>query len=68
MDYRKLNAVTKKESYPLPRIDDALDALSGSKIFTTLDLQSTQVFKFHCTRSLWRRRPLFLMLAYMSKM
>ena len=40
VDYRKLNAVTKKDSYPLPRIDDALDALSGSKIFTTLDLQS----------------------------
>ena len=40
VDYRKLNAVTKKDSYPLPRIDDALDALSGSKYFSTLDLQS----------------------------
>ena len=40
VDYRKLNAVTRKDSYPLPRIDDALDALSGSKYFTTLDLQS----------------------------
>ena len=40
VDYRKLNAVTRKDSYPLPRIDDALDALSGSKFFTTLDLQS----------------------------
>ena len=40
IDYRKLNTVTKKDSYPLPRIDDALDALSGSKYFSTLDLQS----------------------------
>ena len=40
VDYRKLNAVTRKDSYPLPRIDDALDALSGAKYFTTLDLQS----------------------------
>ena len=40
VDYRKLNAVTRKDSYPLPRIDDVLDSLSGSKYFTTLDLQS----------------------------
>ena len=40
IDYRKLNAVTRKDSYPLPRIDDALDSLAGSKYFTTLDLQS----------------------------
>ncbi len=40
IDYRKLNAVTKKDSYPLPRIDDALDSLAGSKYFSTLDLQS----------------------------
>lgn len=40
VDYRKLNDVTKKDSYPLPRIDDTLDTLSGSKWFSTLDLQS----------------------------
>ena len=40
IDYRKLNAVTRKDAYPLPRIDDALDALSGSKWFSTLDLIS----------------------------
>ena len=36
IDYHKLNAVTRKDSYPLPRIDDALDALSGSKYFQRL--------------------------------
>jgi hypothetical protein len=39
-DYRKLNACTEQESYPLPRQDDALEALSGSKYFTTADLTS----------------------------
>jgi transposase InsO family protein len=40
IDYRKLNQVTRKDAYPLPRIEDNLDALSGSRWFTTLDLLS----------------------------
>ena len=40
VDYRKLNAVTRKDSFPLPRIDDAIDSLRGAKYFTTLDMQS----------------------------
>ena len=39
-DYRKLNEVTVKDSYPLPRIDDCLDALAGCRWFSTLDLCS----------------------------
>ena len=39
LDYRKLNMVTIKDSHPLPRVDDALDALSGSAWFSTVDLQ-----------------------------
>ncbi|GBN37862.1 Retrovirus-related Pol polyprotein from transposon 297 [Araneus ventricosus] len=40
VDYRKLNEITKKDNYPLPRIYDTLDALNGSQWFTTLDLKS----------------------------
>ena len=40
IDYRKLNEVTQKDSYPLPRIDDSLDALRGSQWFSCLDLAS----------------------------
>lgn len=40
VDYRKLKELTKKDSYPLPRVDTTLDALSGSSWFSTLDLKS----------------------------
>ncbi|GBM38864.1 Retrovirus-related Pol polyprotein from transposon 297 [Araneus ventricosus] len=40
VDYRKLNEITIKDSYPLPRIDDTLDALNRSQWFSTLDLKS----------------------------
>ncbi len=40
VDFRKLNQVTKKNSYPLPLIDDVLTLLGKSKYFTSLDLKS----------------------------
>ncbi|GBM92433.1 Retrovirus-related Pol polyprotein from transposon 297 [Araneus ventricosus] len=40
VDYRKLNEITIKDSYPLPRIDDTLGALNGRQWFSTLDLKS----------------------------
>ena len=40
VDFRKLNQVTKKNSYPLPLIDDILALLGKAKFFTSLDLKS----------------------------
>ncbi|UYV70530.1 K02A2.6-like [Cordylochernes scorpioides] len=40
VDYRKLNDVTVKDVYPIPRIDEVLDTLQGSKYFSAIDLKS----------------------------
>ena len=40
VDYRKVNKITRKDAYPLPRIDSTLDTLSGAQWFSTLDLLS----------------------------
>lgn len=37
-DFRLLNAKTVKDAHPLPRVDEALEALKGAKYFATLDL------------------------------
>ena len=39
VDYRGLNAVTLKNRYPIPLVNEIMDHLSGAMIFTQLDLQ-----------------------------
>ncbi|XP_065277149.1 uncharacterized protein LOC135893275 [Emys orbicularis] len=38
VDYRKLNAITVSDAYPMPRTDEILDKLGGARYLTTLDL------------------------------
>lgn len=40
VNYIKLNAVTHTDTYPLPTIQEILDSLAGSVVFSTIDLKS----------------------------
>jgi hypothetical protein len=39
-DFRKLNDATRKDSYPLPKINEVISTLNGATVFSTLDLKS----------------------------
>ena len=40
IDFRKLNAITTRDEYPIPRIEDCLNALGGNSFFSSFDLFS----------------------------
>jgi len=44
VDHRRLNNITKKDAYPLPRMEDCLESLGYAQVFTSLD----------CTAGYWR--------------
>lgn len=48
VDYRRLNAITFKNRFPIPIIEEILDELAGSKYFTKLDMKS----RYHQVRML----------------
>jgi len=70
VDYRKLNDLTCKDAYPLPRIDACLDTLAGAAWYSTFDLRSgfhqvsihprdanKTTFTCHCGTFRFRRMP-----------
>ena len=40
VDYRKLNLITIQDCFPMPRMDDIFDRLSGAKWFSIIDLKN----------------------------
>jgi Reverse transcriptase (RNA-dependent DNA polymerase) len=40
VDYRKLNLLTERDVYPLPRLDECVDSLGDAVVFLTLDANS----------------------------
>ena len=40
VDYRRVNQLVKPDGFPLPRIQDCLDAVAGSSLFSAMDLMS----------------------------
>ncbi|MCG8048820.1 MAG: DDE-type integrase/transposase/recombinase, partial [Candidatus Thiodiazotropha taylori] len=61
-DYRQLNNRTIKDSYALPRIEEILDTLAGSKYYTVLDMKSgyhqVEIFEQHKSRTAFTVGPL----------
>lgn len=64
VDYRRLNLKTIKDAFPIPRIEEALDALHGAKFFSTLDLAQgfyqVQMDEHDCHKTAFRVGPLGL--------
>jgi len=69
IDYHQVNSLTRKDTYPSPRIDACLDAMSGAQWFSTFDLRSSyhQVkvdsknldkTAFICARGMYRFRTM----------
>ncbi|MEM7298817.1 MAG: reverse transcriptase family protein, partial [Bacteroidota bacterium] len=69
IDFRKINAITKKDAFPIPNIDEILSSLNGSCYFSTVDLisgywqipmakGSKEYTAFSCSEGLFQFRKL----------
>jgi len=59
VDFRKLNEITLKDKFPLPRISDCLDALSGAVYFSSID-QSHSFFQLPLATEEDRNKTAFI--------
>ncbi|GFS91082.1 transposon Ty3-I Gag-Pol polyprotein [Trichonephila clavipes] len=57
-DYRRLNAQTIPDCYPIPRIEDFHHILKGKRIFSKIDLFKEHILKFQLLRKIRKRQSL----------
>ena len=49
VDYRALNKFCQAGAFPIPKVDDRLDSLSGAKMFSTVDMTSGVFILLGCS-------------------
>ncbi len=65
VDYRQLNAKTPKDAYPLPRIEESLDALTGTNWFLLLTWL-VGITKFRCLKGTNKKLPFVPPLVFLN--
>lgn len=66
VDYQQLNSNTRKDAFPLPRIEESLEALIGTEWFSTLDLESVHSLVEMAKIGQGPRLPVVHRLAYLN--
>ena len=56
IDYRALNKVTRKFTWPMPKVEDIFSKLNGATYFTTLDLHAQDIITFPWTNHLYPKQ------------
>ena len=51
IDFRKLNARTKKDSFPLPRMQETMESMIGARFFSSMDLKSGFWRMYECRKN-----------------
>ena len=64
VDYRRLNALTVRDSFPLPRMDKYVDSLGDANVFTTLDCDK-RIFANPDASTRPRKDDLYVQLGYL---
>ncbi len=65
VDYRKFNSKTKRDAFPLPRIDESFDALQGAKFFSTI-IWPVGIIRWLCVSKTNLKQRSLLRLVYLN--
>ena len=65
VDFRKVNKVTKVDSFPMPLVAKVLDSLAGASLFSTLDIK-IGLWQIQMQQDSQQRQPLLRTMAFMN--